>query len=216
MALTTSTDRLTEDEVRSLAPARARIPRALAGGTRWLWELATGAPSVADERAVTPRNPDGQTGANRSGYPWGPAFRNHLWSTTGGSEGDPADVAFQRTLGTFDVGERKQWVARFRVRPFVERPLTPFSRGYLSIRCAAGSGAGTSSAVFKLARLETPDRQTSGTATTSSTTIGTQADLAFVDLRPGLNTVLITLDSVTTREIELYSLSLCQIVTRTH
>lgn len=216
MALTTSTDRLTADEVRSLAVARARIPRALAGGTRWLWELVTGAPSVAGENNVTPHNTDGQIGANRSGYPWGPAFRHHLWSTTGSIETNTG-VAFGKSLlDEIATGSARAWVARFRVRPFVVRSLTPYSRGYLSIRVAAGTGAGTSSSRWRISRLDSPQVSQEATVTTSNTSPTAQGDIAYVGLSPGLNTVLISVDEVTTRNLRIFSLSLNQIVTRTH
>lgn len=214
MVLASSSDRLTVDEVRSLAVARARIPRALAGGTRLLWELATGAPSVEGEPPITVRNPDGEIGVNRSGYPWGPALRHPLWSTSGCNE-DPASLAFGKTwVDEVETGEVRRWTITLRVRPFTMRPNTPYSRGYLSARVRnASAGAGTSSAKIRAWRLGEPDIYREATVSGGT---ANQVDILYVDLRRGQNRIVIEVRDVTTRGLRIDSLSLNQVATRTH
>jgi hypothetical protein len=68
---------LTDDEVRSEAYGLHYIAAALAGGTAWLYELASGEAASSDG-AATPPNPQGQTGWDLSGPPWGPAIRHPI------------------------------------------------------------------------------------------------------------------------------------------
>lgn len=69
---------LTDAEVKSRAPAYASIARSLFGRVRKLAELVTGL-SIADTEQISiVLNPQGRAGIDKSGPPWGPAWRHPL------------------------------------------------------------------------------------------------------------------------------------------
>ena len=56
------------------APCLAEVGQALSGKARYLYELAAGNSAVAGEDPVVPANPQGLTGVDLSGPPWGSAI----------------------------------------------------------------------------------------------------------------------------------------------
>ena len=54
-------------QLRTHAPAVASIAESLAGRVRYLYELAAGIPAVEADGVVTPLNPQGRVGVDRSG-----------------------------------------------------------------------------------------------------------------------------------------------------
>jgi hypothetical protein len=56
------------------APCLAEVGQALSGKARYLYELAAGNSAVASEDPVVPANPQGLTGVDLSGPPWGSAI----------------------------------------------------------------------------------------------------------------------------------------------
>ena len=215
MPLIASTQRLLRSDVRSLAAALAKIPIALAGGARTLYELASGE-SADDGPAATPRNPQGTTGVDRSGYPWGPAFRHPLWSSTGGlapsgnvfGEKNLIDVVAMGTTETRDI--------EVYVRPFVLRTGTPYSRGYLTLRVRSSSGSAVSATVT-LARADSVAQPQTYSLSTSSTTGNTKSDVLYIALSPGLNRLALSFKNDDTGDdLIVEHAALNQIVTRTH
>lgn len=216
MPLITSTQRLKRTEVHSLAPALAKIPIALAGGARTLYELATGESAEADSEPGTPRNPQGGIGVDRSGYPWGPAFRHPLWSTTGGLVGGGNVFGEKDFVDVVAMGDKVTRSIAVWVRPFVDRQGAPYTRGYLSLRVRS-SGGGAVDCTVTLARAESVDRVQSYSLATSSTTGETKSDVLYIALTPGLNRLVLAFDNADTGDdLIVESASLNQIVTRTH
>lgn len=216
MPLIASTQRLLRSDVRSLAAALAKIPIALAGGARTLYELSAGESAEAGEPAATPRNPQGGTGVDRSGYPWGPAFRHPLWSTAGGHL-DSGTIHGTKTWATLTPGQRKTWAIAVYVKPFIVRTGTPYSRGYLSVGYASSVAASSVSVDVSLSRADTPTLVQTSTVTTSSASIVHSDDIFYLSLRPGLNHLILTMGHTAGVEDAIITdLALNQIVTRIH
>jgi hypothetical protein len=96
-----------------------------------LYELASGK-AVADG-GVTPLNPQGRLGVDRSGPPWGDAHRHPLLSceylpATANISGDPKFL-----VELTEINQVYLVPMRLYVRPFADVPLAPYSRGLLQI-----------------------------------------------------------------------------------
>jgi hypothetical protein len=128
-----SSEALTDSEVRSLAPAVSRrLATSLAGRGRYLLELLRGDAAGFPDDGGTPLNPQGQRGIDRSGPPWGDAHLHPLWVT----EYAPATdiLGEEPTVTLASVGDIASITARFFVRPFYRTAIHEglFSRARLS------------------------------------------------------------------------------------
>lgn len=76
--------RLPDSAFTAQAPAYATAARSLAGRATELYEFATGQSSATGEPPITPPNPQGMTGWDLSGPPWGSALLHPVvgWSGT--------------------------------------------------------------------------------------------------------------------------------------
>jgi hypothetical protein len=139
---------LPNDKVGSLVPARADIPRMLAGRARALNELVDGVTMVAGEAPCIPPNPQGLLGIDFSGPPWGSAWRHPIaWGggrTTEetGWQGPDDHSPLRHTAG--DPAASLRW--RIRNRPHATLPdgyLAPYGSVALLVRARVTSGTAT-------------------------------------------------------------------------
>ena len=149
---TTSTEPLTDDEVNSWSPARAkRIAYSLAGRARYLLEALQGVNAFGDDGG-TPLNPQGAIGIDRSGPPWGDAHLHPLWV----SEWCAGTLVYGETppVTLTTQGQIERVRARFFVRPFYDAEKAPYSRGYFRGQGTRIGGAGTATAIVRLLEPE--------------------------------------------------------------
>lgn len=210
---TTSTEPLTDAEVTSWAPARAkRLASSLVGRGRYLIELLQGQSGFSDDGA-TPLNPQGKIGIDRSGPPWGDAHLHPLWwaeyaaGTLVYGEDHPVSLTTQ--------GQIERITARFFVRPFFVSPTAPYSRAYFRGQGTRIGGTGTATATVRIYGPES-DSGPSSSATISTTSTGSFGTGAFCYVRPGWNERIIEFELTGSVGIDLGPMSLNQVVRRTH
>lgn len=210
-----SSSNLTQTQVRSYAPAYASIPESIAGRVRYLYELATGTASVADDGVVTPLNPQGLVGVDRSGPPWGDAFQHPMWVR----EGTPlsSTIYGERAIASLSgVGDRDRVIARLHVRPFQADALAPYSLGEVTIFGIRTGGAGSATATISAY----PDRYDTGSARTTTLTMSSTTAMAsaqvLVPLSPGYCERLITIESTASAPFSITHMAISQIQRRSH
>jgi hypothetical protein len=211
MSAVVSTENLTTAECRSVAVARNKIARSLAGRLRLIYELASGVTAVTGETARSGTNPDGKVGANRRGFPWGPAFQHPLWIGEGCIT--TSSLVGERPWAVMSSSsDPRSWDLVIAVPQFTERRLTPYSRAYFSCRVAAASASSTSCDVTLIANGRT---QTAAVtlAVTADTTVSPSV---WAELRPGLNNVQLIIGPASGVDLTFCSASINQIVERTH
>lgn len=206
---------LVQAQVRAHAPAVASIAESLAGRVRYLYELAAGVPAVADDGVVTPLNPQGRVGVDRSGPPWGDALQHPIWIW----EGTPASTSIygEEPITSLSTSGAKSSVrARMIVRPFQLEPLAPYSLGQLTVRGIRTAGAGTATATIRTyAGTVAEDPARTATLTmTSSTTLASATVL--IPLSPGYIERLIEIEATASVAFAITHMSISQIVRRSH
>lgn len=168
MRLSVSSEPLTDAECRTLAPAVSRkLATSLAGRAVALYELASG--KAASEGGLTPLNPQGRLGVDRSGPPWGDAHRHALVSceylaTTANVGGTPRFL-----VELTEINQVYSVPMRIYVRPFADIPLAPYSRGLLQI-VLQGTSAGTST-------VEVTVRTDDGVTVATHSNLGTSVNI---------------------------------------
>jgi hypothetical protein len=211
-------------EAASVAPAVAdSLAESILGRSRMLWELATGENPVADDEGATSLNPQGKRGVDRSGAPWGDACRHPLWTYESDAE-QTSTLVYGRTqpwIKVDTVGQAQRRSITFEVRPFQERPLTPYSRGILQVLGFRLGGAGVGSATATITCLSNDEASsTSSTLTCSTTALTTATGVPWFALRPGINTVTfevkLTAKSGVASGISIDVATLAQNAIRTH
>lgn len=210
-----SSSPLTQTQIRTYAPAHATIAESLAGRVRYLYELATGKASIDADGIVTPLNPQGLPGVDRSGPPWGDALTHPLWIW----EGIPASstVFGEKPIASFSgTGDRARVLARLQVRPFQERIGAPYSFGELVVYGVRTGGAANATATISTY----PDRTDTGSARTKTltmTTIGTLSSASLlIPLSPGYCERLITIEATATPSFQIVHMAINQIQRRSH
>lgn len=179
MRLSVSSEPLTDADCRTLAPAVSRkLATSLAGRAVALYELASG--KAASEGGLTPLNPQGRLGVDRSGPPWGDAHRHALVSceylaTTTNVGGTP-----QFLVELTEINQVYLVPMRIYIRPFADIPLAPYSRGLLQV-VMQGTGAGTSTVDVT---VRTDDGPTVVTRTVTGTAINILTSAVVVPLSP--------------------------------
>jgi hypothetical protein len=206
---------LQQAQVKSNAPALAVIAQSLAGRVRYLYELATGVPAIAADGIVTPTNPQGRAGVDRSGPPWGDALQHPLWiyEGTGASTnlyGEEAIMSFTTT------GEKQLTTAKLIVRPFQQAPLTPYSRGLLVVRGIRTAGAGTASATIRIYGAEGQAGPSQSTTLTMSTAGITSSGEAYTPLIPGYQERIIEIEATASVAFDIVLMSINQVARRSH
>lgn len=210
-----SSSHLTQSQVRTHAPALANIAESLAGRVRYLYELAAGVPAVASDGVVTPLNPQGRIGVDRSGPPWGDALQHPIWVM----EGTPAsaDLYGEKPIASLSLSGNKASVrARMVVRPFQDAPRVPYSLGSLRVYGIRTAGAGTATATIRTySGTEARDPSRSVTLTmASSTTMGSAALL--IPLSPGYCERLIEIEATASVAFAIVHMAISQAVRRSH
>lgn len=165
-----STASLQDLDTRSLAPAHAVVLQSLAGRVLYLAELIQGRVPVTLGRQVTPSNPQGLTGIDHSGPPFGSAFRHPLLTMGGCLEDASGDCAGQRVVGRFSDADSLIIPLNLYVRPFASWGGAPYSRGFVSARVARVSGSGSVDFDIVMRRRGASTTPSNATASVSSTT----------------------------------------------
>lgn len=217
---------LADTETANNAPGRASILRRLAGNASRLMQLITGE-GLDDRPPTIPRNPSGGYGRNFSGPPWGPAIRHPLawW-------GGEVDISAGNWDDTPIANDRTQWITvdsdtplrldtRIWVRPHTVFPGAPYSRGYWTIRARRASGSNATLTIqCTVDRAQVPSTTISVTSTGPNNfdldADGTSSDPFYAPLKPGWNNVLLYISSNVATDVYIDSITLNQIVKRTH
>lgn len=211
---TVSSSPVTYLQLRTHAPALASIAESLAGRVRYLYELTAGVPAVEADGIVTPLNPQGRVGVDRSGPPWGDALPHPIWIW----EGTPASTGIygEKVIAALSTSGAKTSVrARMIVRPFQLQPLAPYSLGQLTVRGIRTAGAGTATATIRTYAgtvAENPAR----TATLTMSTASLASATVLVPLVPGYVERLIEIEATTSVAFSVTHMSISQIQRRTH
>lgn len=208
---------LTSTQVRSNAPALARIAESITGRVRYLYELAAGAPAVAADGIVTPINPQGRAGVDRSGPPWGDAILHPIWLyegilTQANAYGEKAIVSLTTS------GERQFIFPRFVNRPHQPLPRAPYTRGILVVRGVRTGGAATATANVRIYGSEGqsgPSQSTTLTMATIGTLVQTPADI-YVPIEPGYNERIIEIEATASVPFSIVMMSISQVQRRSH
>lgn len=202
-------------QLRTHAPAVASIAESLAGRVRYLYELAAGVPAIADDGVVTPLNPQGRVGVDRSGPPWGDALQHPIWIW----EGTPASTSIygEKPIASLSTSGSKASVrARMIVRPFQLAPLAPYSLGQLTVRGIRTAGAGTATATIRTyAGTVAEDPARTATLTMASSTVLSSATV-LIPLVPGYVERLIEIEATASVAFAVTHMSISQIVRRSH
>lgn len=214
---TISSSPVQQSQVRSLAPAVAQVAESLAGRVRYLYELATGTAAVADDGIVTPLNPQGRAGVDHSGPPWGDALQHPVWVWEGSVSS--ANYYGERAIMSFGStsGEVQYTSARFVVRPFHNDADAPYSRLLLrvgGIRTGGASNATASIRVYGPEGNAGPSRST--TLTMASTSALSFAAPYTFGIEIGYNERLIEIESTANIPFDIVTMSLNQVVRRSH
>jgi hypothetical protein len=202
-------------QLRTHAPAVASIAESLAGRVRYLYELAAGIPAVEADGVVTPLNPQGRVGVDRSGPPWGDALQHPIWIW----EGTPASTGIygEKPIASFTTSGTKASVrARLMVRPFQNEPLAPYSLGQLTVRGIRTAGAGTATATIRTyAGTVAEDPARTATLTMASSATMASANV-LIPLVPGYVERLIEIEATASVAFAITHMSINQIVRRSH
>lgn len=207
---------LAQSQVRSNAAAVSSIAQSLAGRVRYLYELATGIPAMAQDGVVTPLNPQGRAGVDRSGPPWGDALHHPIWVY----EGSPsvANAYGEKAALSFSSNGDKQFLsAQFINRPHQASGRAPYTRGILSATGVRTGGAGTATATI---RVYGPAGQNGPfqSMTLTMTTIGTlvTATGAFMQIDEGFNERIVEVEATSANAFVISAMSINQAVRRSH
>lgn len=210
-----SSTSLTQDQVRSYAPAHASIAESIAGRVRYLYELATGRAAIADDGVVTPLNPQGLPGVDRSGPPWGDALQHPMWLFEG-TFASSTMYGEKPIMSLASNGAVDSIRARLHVRPFQLAALAPYGLGELTIFGLRTGGAGTATATISVYA----DRTSSGPARTTTLSMSSTTALAnaqvMVPLAPGFCERLIKVESTGTPPFAITHMAISQIKRRSH
>lgn len=215
--------------VRSEAPARAELMRSLAGRAAELYELALGESCLDNSPPVTAPNPQGLTGWDLSGPPWGSAVLHPVAWFSGRSPNtavclspDHADQVERQFGGATGPAHVR---FPFYLRPFDSLPdpsIAPYARLALALRSYRISGATTPTATVRAwnaaAGQDREQAASSTYTTTAADTSQTFSNLLKVNAVPGWN-VLEVEASIAPGDTSVHFLTsflLYNVVKRTH
>jgi hypothetical protein len=191
----------------------------LAGGSRYLWELARGEP-VADYVPAAVLNPQYLVGADLSGPPFGSAIRHTVGTYT--ASNTPSNGVEKPALGVFDIikGNTPLFISfPFNNRYFAETidgKRSPYSRLYVRISWIRKAGATTPTVTIKV-KNNGQERTTTATGPTGTETIQSFSDAFYAPVSSGFNNVLFEFNHTdATTQIQVTGLWLAQTVKRFH
>lgn len=189
----------------------------LAGRSKHLWESITGGPSVSGEVPSVEVNPQGETGYDMSGPPFGAALLLPVWWWGVDTEATNTRwrVNTMRLVGSLDGVIR----ARFWNRPHAVAVdgTAPLDRLLFSWRAAALSVDSTSFSV--LVRNLATGQQHTYPRTIASTAVATYSETgALVEVDPGLNEFEITVRRATggIAQLNVRTMALTVVAKRKH
>jgi hypothetical protein len=220
---------LPPNRVRSQSAATAEVIRSLAGRAAELYELATGEPCLADHPPVTPKNPQGLTGWDWSGPPWGSAVLHPVaWMSTADASTNvhAPDVTDQTERVFSGNGTNVARVAHISMRLWC-RPhdllpspyVAPYSRVTVALRAHRLTGGATPVATCKVWNnaLQTVDQAASQTFTTGVTETTHQfGNTLKVPVQSGWNVVQLELTTTGATSHYVDSVLLYNSVKRSH
>lgn len=217
----TSTESLSDAEVRTLAQAKAkRVAQSLSGRLRHLFELATGSLPYEDEGA-TPLNPDGDVGGNGSGPPWGTAFVHPMWVAESTFPAGVTGVYGHRVHATLtEQGQIERIPAVLIQRGHFDFAGCPYSRARLVMGISRVGGSGTGTITVRVFDEDLEAGPTS-TATMSINTAGSSLTLSSIVLAPlprrrGIVERIIEVELTSTVGVTIRRMSLNQVARRSH
>lgn len=212
--------RLPGTSFRSQAPAYAETARSLAGRATELYELATGASSAAGEQPVTRPNPQGLTGWDLSGPPWGSALLHPVvWFTGTQPVANLVQPAYDASNALwFSQGRAAQLRFSFWNRPF--EGLAPFAtaplqRLYWALRTYRVSGATTPTATaitWNRGMGQSRETGVSQTFTTTANDSQVTSSTLWVAARPGWNTVYLEVRANASGTVHMLSAGCLQVL----
>ena len=166
------------------AHAYSETAQSLVGRPRFAFELATGASAIAGEVPMVETNPQGSTGVDMSGPPFGPALLLPVWEWVGQPDGGTAPSNYLSAIGT-----TTRTLPRFRLwnRPHAVRPdgLAPLQRMVFSHRTTAS--AGTASVLQVVFRNVGTGVETTFDVAINATSTVDYTETTMVPTSPGLN-----------------------------
>lgn len=170
--------------VQAHAGAYSETAQSLVGRPRFAWEMGLGGSAVAGELPLVESNPQGQTGADMSGPPFGAAMLLPVWTWAG--QGD-SGVSRANYLSAVATTVARLPVFRLWNRPHAVRPdgLAPLQQLALSWRASAS--AGTSSVLSLSFRNLNTGTETTITRTINTTTNTAYVETTLVPMAPGAN-----------------------------
>lgn len=193
--------RLSDDAFQSEAPAYAEVARSLAGRAAELYELASGSPAAAGEGPLTRQNPQGLTGWDLSGPPWGSCIL-HPVTWFGGVPNDGVGRHAPDITSAWDRWYSANRPALIKLR-FWNRAherlgpsaVAPLGRLYWALRSYRIAGTGTPTATARTWNPRLGQRRDTGDSATFTTTASDTVVLSGTTLgvatHPGWNTVLL-------------------------
>ena len=200
-------------DYRTESRASSGMIRSLAARTRYLEELTSGKSAVDDERPCTPPNPQGLTGIDLSGPPWGSAIWHPIFASTGintASMQQPTQSLLLRDGLVSGIDIYASLRMRFWVRPFdrFRGGVAPYSRGLIVVRSHGDAATATTVTVKAIGSGQPASQAQVGTYSNASTSTTSNVLSSWLDLQPGDNNALlvfqksggaptITIDSVT-------------------
>lgn len=220
---------LPASRVRSQSAATAEVIRSLAGRAAELYEYAVGEPCLSGHPPITSSNPQGLTGWDWSGPPWGSAVLHPVaWMSTADSSAnvhapevtDQVERVFSGN-GT-SVGRVAHISMRFWCRPHDLLPapsVAPYSRVTVALRVHRLSGATTPVATCRVWNnaLQTVDQAASDTFTTTAAESTHQfGNTLKCPVEPGWNVVQLELSTTGATEHYVDSVLLYNSVKRSH
>lgn len=216
-----SSDAKRDEDTRTFAPGYASILRSQAGRLRYLYELIAGTNPASGEPACTPTNPQGTLGVDKSGPPWGSAWRHTVWGVGGIKPvtAGAGQVEGHRNIGSFFDDE--PFIYPIVVTNRRHDPVNggPYTRLYLSFRgYLDASGAGAVDATVRLRHIAGSDERSRVDVQQFASTNETSFNLSslWFDVEPGRNKLELIFSSSAARIVHISGLCLDQIVKRTH
>lgn len=215
---------LADTAFESMRELYAETLQSIAGRTRLAYELAVGLPAFPREGAISQPNPQGRTGVDLSGPPYGSAVWHPVaW---GGGMDNAASLAGEQPIcDTIKATDRTLGPWLFWNRPHSELPtpyVAPYSRLFLLLRARLASGAVSSTLTVKMRVHSVSTGQvmteTSQAFTVSASTYATfQSTTGYFSGCPsGPCAVTVTLKRNGSVNLILGSWSICNMRKRSH
>ena len=196
------------------AAATSETAQSLVGRPRFAFEMATGASAVAGELPMVESNPQGGTGVDMSGPPFGPALLLPVWEWVGKPDGGTSPANYLSAIGSTTAT-----LPRFRLwnRPHAVRSdgNAPLQQMVFVHRTTAS--AGTSTVLQIVIRNINTGIETVFTKNINATGTSDYTETTLVPTAPGQNVFEIRARTTSgTRTINIRSMLLAVGAKRRH